>query len=139
MDLVCKDLGLFHQLINKYKIPSEISPLMIKIFNEGIEENSFVRVVREDPKREGLLYAGTERGLYLSMDGGKAWKKWQHNLPIVPITDLKVHHNDLIVATQGRAFWIFDDLTPLHQFSSKLKENNVYFFDVVDKHKVLFS
>ena len=110
-----------------------------KLLNEGIEENSFVRVVREDPKREGLLYAGTERGLYLSMDGGKVWKKWQHNLPIVPITDLKVHHNDLIVATQGRAFWIFDDLTPLHQFSSKLKENNVHFFDVVDKHKVLFS
>ena len=110
-----------------------------KLFNEGIEENSFVRVVREDPKREGLLYAGTERGIYLSMDGGKVWKKWQHNLPIVPITDLKVHHNDLIAATQGRAFWIFDDLTPLHQFSSKLKENNVHFFDVIDKHKVLFS
>ena len=61
----------------------------------GIEENSFVRVVREDIEKEGLLYAGTERGIYMSTDAGASWHKWQRNLPIVPITDLVVHGNDL--------------------------------------------
>jgi len=110
-----------------------------KVYNDGIEENSFVRVVREDLEVEGLLYAGTERGIYMSSNGGVTWVKWQRNLPIVPITDLKVHGNDLVVATQGRGFWIYDDLTPMHEFHSIEDTKDVHMFDVEDNHKILFS
>ena len=67
--------------------------------------------MREDPDREGLLYAGTEFGMFISFDNGAHWQPFQLNLPNVPITDIKVHHKDLVVATQGRAFWILDNLT----------------------------
>ena len=132
---------------NRYKF-DDFRPYILKsidygntwsVHNSGIEENSFVRVVREDKVKEGLLYAGTERGIYLSVDGGSNWSKWQRNLPIVPITDLVVHQNDLVVSTQGRGFWIFDDLTPLHEISDNLKSENVHMFDVEDNHKVLYS
>ena len=69
------------------------------------------RVVRADPNRQGLLYAGTETGMYISFDDGASWKPFQLNLPIVPITDLAIKDNNLIVATQGRSLWILDDLT----------------------------
>ena len=132
---------------NRYKF-DDFRPYILKsvdygntwsVHNSGIEENSFVRVVREDKVKEGLLYAGTERGIYLSVDGGSNWSKWQRNLPIVPITDLVVHQNDLVVSTQGRGFWIFDDLTPLHEISDNLKSENVHMFEVEDNHKVLYS
>jgi photosystem II stability/assembly factor-like uncharacterized protein len=85
----------------------------------GLPENSFTRVVREDPNRKGLLYAGTETGLYVSFDAGANWHSMQFNLPVVPITDLAVHkrEQDLVVATQGRSFWVFDDLPLLHQLA----------------------
>ncbi|NIP57117.1 MAG: glycosyl hydrolase, partial [Gemmatimonadetes bacterium] len=74
---------------------------------DGIDApGAWVRVVREDPEREGLLYAGTEVGVYLSFDDGDGWRKWQLNLPVVPVTDLLVHRGDLVASTQGRAFWI---------------------------------
>ncbi len=85
-----------------------------KITN-GINKEHFTRVVREDPKKKGLLYAGTETGMYISFDDGASWKTFQLNLPIVPITDLAVKENNLIVATQGRSLWIIDDLSVLHQ------------------------
>ena len=81
----------------------------------GIPLDRPVRVVREDPEREGLLYAGTEFGMYVSFDDGAHWQTLQLNLPVTPITDLAVHRNDLVVATQGRSFWILDDVSPLHQ------------------------
>jgi BNR/Asp-box repeat. len=84
----------------------------------GIPTDWPTRVVREDPDREGLLYAGTEFGMFISFDNGGHWQPFDLNMPSVPITDIKVHHNDLIVATQGRSFWILDDLTPLHQITS---------------------
>jgi len=83
----------------------------------GIKEEAHVRVVREDPNKKELLYAGTELGLYVSFDGGAKWNEFQQNLPIVPVTDLMVNYNDLIVATQGRAFWVMDDLNPLYELS----------------------
>ena len=83
--------------------------------SDGIPQDHFTRVVRADPDREGLLYAGTERGLYLSEDNGRNWRSLQLNLPIVPITDLQVKEGDLVAATQGRGFWILDDLSVLHQ------------------------
>jgi photosystem II stability/assembly factor-like uncharacterized protein len=86
-----------------------------KKITNGIGAEHFTRVVREDPKQKGLLYAGTETGMYISFDDGKSWRSFQMNLPIVPITDLAVKDNNLVVATQGRSLWIVDDLTVLHQ------------------------
>lgn len=94
----------------------------------GIPENHFVRVVREDPDRKGLLYAGTEFGMYVSFDDGKHWQSLQLNLPRTPITDLIVHEKDLIVATQGRSFWILDDLTPLHQLTDEVARSKAFLF-----------
>ncbi|WP_297793738.1 glycosyl hydrolase [uncultured Eudoraea sp.] len=82
----------------------------------GIPYGSFTRVVREDSARKDLLYAGTEKGIYISWNGGVSWQSFQLNLPIAPITDLKVHQGDLIVATSGRSFWILDDLGALNQY-----------------------
>ncbi|HEX5966794.1 MAG TPA: hypothetical protein VFY51_12715, partial [Pyrinomonadaceae bacterium] len=88
-----------------------------KKITNGIPDNAFTRVIREDPNRRGLLYAGTETGMYVSFDNGDRWQSLQLNLPVVPITDLAVHKRDkeLVVATQGRSFWILDDLPLLHQ------------------------
>ena len=88
-----------------------------KKITEGIPDTAFTRVIREDPNKRGLLYAGTETGMYVSFDNGDHWQSLQLNLPVVPITDLAVHKRDkeLVVATQGRAFWILDDLPLLHQ------------------------
>ncbi|MGY8914275.1 MAG: WD40/YVTN/BNR-like repeat-containing protein, partial [Flavobacteriales bacterium] len=82
----------------------------------GIPYGSFTRVVREDATRKNLLYAGTEKGIFISWNGGKDWEGFQLNLPKTPITDLKVHNDNLIVATSGRSFWILDDLTALSQY-----------------------
>ena len=76
------------------------------------------RVVREDPDRAGLLYAGTEFGMYVSFDDGAHWQRLQLNLPVTPITDMRLHRQDLVLSTQGRGFWILDDLTPLHQWKT---------------------
>ena len=81
----------------------------------GIPAGSFVNVVREDPKVQGLLYTGTERGMYVSFDDGAHWQPLQRNLPMTSIRDIDVHGDDLVVATHGRAFWIMDDMTPLRQ------------------------
>ncbi|MDH5474094.1 MAG: glycosyl hydrolase [Cyclobacteriaceae bacterium] len=88
-----------------------------KITN-GIDNNYFTRVVRADPNRKGLLYAGTEGGMYMSFDDGASWQPLQMNLPVVPITDLAIKNNNLIAATQGRSFWMLDDLTVFHQLNS---------------------
>ncbi|MBY0506210.1 MAG: glycosyl hydrolase [Bryobacteraceae bacterium] len=100
-----------------------------KIVN-GIPDTAFTRVIREDPARRGLLYAGTETGLYVSFNDGDTWQPLQLNLPVVPITDLTVHarEKDLIVATQGRAFWVLDDLTVLHQAQDDLTAKPFHLF-----------
>jgi hypothetical protein len=87
----------------------------------GIPADWPTRVVREDPDREGLLYAGTEFGMFVSFDNGRAWQPFQLNLPATPITDIKVHRKDLVVATQGRGFWILDNLSSLHQLTAQTK------------------
>ncbi|MCO5725346.1 VPS10 domain-containing protein [Robiginitalea marina] len=88
----------------------------------GIPSGTPVRVVREDPVREGLLFAGTEDGMYLSMDDGQTWKPFQQNLPITPITDLKIHRGDLVLSTMGRGFWVLDRITALRQMEAKAPE-----------------
>ncbi len=95
----------------------------------GIDPEHTVRVVREDPDRQGLLYAGTEFGVYVSFDDGGNWQPFRQNLPVVPIQDLKVHRQDLIVATKGRSLWIMDDLTPLHQLSDRVASADVHLFE----------
>jgi photosystem II stability/assembly factor-like uncharacterized protein len=100
----------------------------------GIPEDWPTRVVREDPDREGLLYAGTEFGVFISFDNGAHWQSFQLNLPNVPVSDIKVHHKDLIVSTQGRAIWILDNITPLHQLSSQLNAN-VHLFKTRDGYR----
>ncbi len=89
-----------------------------KKITNGIPDNSFTRVIREDPNRRGLLYAGTETGMYVSFNDGESWQSLQLNLPVVPITDIAVHKRDkdLVISTQGRSFWIIDDLPVLHQW-----------------------
>lgn len=84
--------------------------------SKGIPVGAYTRVVREDPIRKDLLVAGTELGLYVSFNGGITWEHFKNNLPVVPVTDLLLEHDDLIVATQGRSFWIFDDLHLLRQY-----------------------
>ena len=84
--------------------------------SSGIPMGAYTRVVREDTKRKDLLFAGTELGMYISWNGGEKWHSFQLNLPTTPITDLKISHDDLSVATMGRSFWVLDDLGLLRQF-----------------------
>ncbi|NNF75090.1 MAG: glycosyl hydrolase [Flavobacteriaceae bacterium] len=93
----------------------------------GINPEHFTRVLREDPKRKGLLYAGTETGMYISFNDGRNWKPFQLNLPIVPITDATIKDNNLIVATQGRSLWIIDDLSLIHQMYDADLSSNILF------------
>jgi hypothetical protein len=94
--------------------------------DSGIGAHHFVRAVREDPERQGLLFAGTEYGMYVSFDDGSRWQPLQLNLPVTPITDLQVHHGDLVVATQGRSFWILDDLSPLRQLTDEVARSDAH-------------
>jgi photosystem II stability/assembly factor-like uncharacterized protein len=100
-----------------------------KKITAGIDPMHFTRAVRADHKRAGLLYAGTEFGMYISFDDGANWKKFQLNLPETPITDLTIKENDLIVATQGRAFWIIDDLGIVQQHQVANYAKNIHVFD----------
>jgi len=86
------------------------------------------RVIREDPVRKDLLFAGTEAGLWISFDGGKQWQSFQHGVPVTPVSDIQIHDNDLIVATEGRGFFILDDMTPLRQFSATVASASLFLF-----------
>jgi photosystem II stability/assembly factor-like uncharacterized protein len=95
---------------------------------KGIPDGSFARAVREDPKRKGLLYAGTESGVFVSYNDGESWESLQLDLPIVPVHDLVVKDNDLVLATHGRGFWVLDDLSPVRQHTDTLKTEAVHLF-----------
>ena len=94
----------------------------------GIPSDSPVWVVREDPEREGLLYAGTEFGLHVSFNDGQTWQSLQQNLPVTRVPDLKVKDDDLVIATHGRSFWVMYDLTPLRQMSDRVAEAEAHLF-----------
>jgi len=102
----------------------------------GIQKNHFTRVLRADPKRKGLLYAGTESGVYVSFDDGESWNSFQHNLPLVPITDLTIKNNNLIAATQGRSVWLIDDLTPLHQLNNEVLSSDFHIFKPIGSYRM---
>lgn len=99
-----------------------------KPITSGIAANSFVNVVREDPVKKGLLFAGTELGSYVSFDDGDHWQPLQLNLPVTSVRDLQVHGDDLIAATHGRAFWILDNITPLRQVASEVANADAWFY-----------
>ncbi len=134
IDLSAHDPGRAHIAVYKYR-QNDFTPYIFQTNDygktwrrltdgkNGIPANHFVRVVREDPKRKGLLYAGTEFGIYISADDGAHWQRFQLNLPVTPVTDLYVHptYDDLVVATQGRAFWILEDLPVVQQVKAGLE------------------
>jgi photosystem II stability/assembly factor-like uncharacterized protein len=136
--------GTAYMAVTRYKL-DDFKPYLFKtdnygkswkLISRGIPEDAFTRVIREDPMKKGLLYAGTETGMYVSFDDGKNWQSFQLNLPIVPITDLVVKENDLVVATQGRSFWILDDLTPLHQLTNKVAGSTSHMFKPRDTYRL---
>lgn len=137
------DEGTCYVAATRYKL-GDFQPYLYKTtdygqtwtkITNGINEEHFTRVVREDPKRKGLLYAGTETGMYISFDDGANWKSFQMNLPIVPITDLTIKDNNLIVATQGRSLWIIDDLTVLHQLDESKKSSEHILYKPKDSYR----
>ena len=105
----------------------------------GIPDDHPVRVVHEDPERPGLLYAGTEFGMYVSFDDGAHWQPFQQNLPTTPITDIELHRGDLILSTMGRGFWIMDNLSLLRQVEPQLAEADAHLFDVPDQHRMRYD
>jgi photosystem II stability/assembly factor-like uncharacterized protein len=120
--------------VTRYKL-NDNTPLIYKTtdygtswtrITTGLREGEPVRVVREDPNRRNLLYAGTEAGVYLSFDGGAHWQSFQRNLPSVPVTDLKVTRKDLVISTEGRAFWILDDASPLYEMADSVAKAPLY-------------
>ncbi len=102
----------------------------------GIKAEHFTRVVRADPMKRGMLYAGTETAIYYSKDDGASWHSLQLNLPIVPITDLTIKENNLIAATQGRSFWMIDDLTVLHQAEPGIENKALHLFKPQDSYRI---
>jgi photosystem II stability/assembly factor-like uncharacterized protein len=131
------DAGTCYIVGTRYKLDDE-NPYIYKTTNygqtwkkitTGIAETHFTRCLRADPNANGTLYAGTEHGMYVSFDDGEHWNEFQLNLPKVPITDLAIKDNDLIVATQGRSFWILDDLTFLHQLKSETLQQDYHVFN----------
>jgi photosystem II stability/assembly factor-like uncharacterized protein len=130
------DAGTAYAAIDRHKL-DDFNPFIYKthdfgktwtLINNGIPAGSYVRSVREDPKMKGLLYAGTETGVYFSIDDGAHWQSLQLNLPTTPIHDLAVKDNDLVAATHGRAFWILDDVSPLRQASSAIANDEFHLY-----------
>ena len=130
------DAGTAYVAVDRHRL-DDLRPYIYKTtgygkqwtkLTNGIPDNAYVHVVREDPKRRGLLYAGTETGIFVSYDDGAHWQSLQMNLPQAPVDDLTVHNDDLIVATHGRAFWILDDIEPLRQLDDKTDMEDVHFF-----------
>jgi photosystem II stability/assembly factor-like uncharacterized protein len=130
------DAGTAYAAIDRHKL-DDFNPFIYKthdygktwtLINSGLPAGAYVRSVREDPKVKGLLYAGTETGVYFSLDDGTHWQSMQLNLPTTPIHDLAVKDNDLIAATHGRAFWILDDVSPLRQASAAIANDDSHLY-----------
>jgi photosystem II stability/assembly factor-like uncharacterized protein len=130
------DAGTAYAAIDRHRL-EDFSPHIFRThdggetwqeISSGIPPTAFVRAVREDPVRKGLLYAGTELGVFVSFDDGDHWQPLQLNLPVTPIHDLVVHGDDLVAATHGRSFWILDDLTPLRQLNAKTAQSSAFLF-----------
>jgi photosystem II stability/assembly factor-like uncharacterized protein len=130
------DPGVAYAAVDRHRLDDE-SPYLYrtqdfgktwKAIVDGIPSTSFLRAVREDPEQRGLLYAGTEFGIYTSFDNGDHWQPLQLNLPVTSVRDIDVHGNDLIVATHGRSFWVLDDITPLRQVAEAVKASYAWLY-----------
>jgi len=111
---------------------------LITTGSNGIPANFPTRTVREDPNQEGLLYAGTEYGLFVSFNDGATWQPFQQNLPVTPITDIKVYRNDLILSTMGRSFWILDNISSLHQLANA-RASSAFLFQPDNAFRMRYS
>ena len=138
------DLGTAYIAANRYQLDDN-QPYLFKTtdfgktwtrIDAGINRGDFTRVIREDPERRGLLYVGTERGVWVSFDDGAGWQPLQRNLPPVPVHDLAVKDGDLIAATHGRSFWIMDDISPLRQLSREVAAEPAHLFEPRDAYRV---
>ena len=136
--------GTAYVAANRYQL-DDFSPIILKTTDygrtwsqivEGIPETEFVRVVREDPAKRGLLFAGTERGVWVSFDDGGHWQTLRRNLPIVPVHDLAIKDGDLIAATHGRSFWILDDVTPIEALSPAVVQEDAHLVPVRAAYRV---
>ncbi len=129
--------GRAHVAVYRYRMDDE-TPYMYRtddygqtwarLPSTGIASGHFVRVVREDPVRRGLLFAGTEYGLNVSFNGGNTWQPLKLNFPVTPVTDMRIHEDDLVVATQGRSFWILDDISPLRQMTTETLASDLHLY-----------
>src|SRR5581483_11585380 len=138
------DAGTAYVAVDRHRL-DDMSPWMYrthdygktwtKILN-GVGSSSFARAVREDPIRKDLLFAGTEFGVYFSMDDGANWNTLQLNLPVAPIHDLVVKNNDLVVATHGRSFWVLDDVSPLRQITVQVGYESAHLFKPANAFRV---
>jgi photosystem II stability/assembly factor-like uncharacterized protein len=106
--------------------------------SNGIPADEPTRVVREDPSRPGLLYAGTEFGMYVSFNDGRQWQSLQLNLPNTPITDMKVHQKDVVISTQGRSFWILHNVTPLHEVGDAMARATAHFYTPREAYRMRY-
>jgi hypothetical protein len=104
--------------------------------SSGIGERAFLRVIREDPRQKGLLFAGTELGVYVSFDDGDRWQPLQLNLPVSSVQDVTIHGDDLVIGTHGRSIWILDDITPLRQMTSQATAANAWLFAPAEAYRV---
>lgn len=136
MDASHFDTDTVYAAVNRFRL-NDLRPYIYRTHDggktwqeivTGIPANEPVNTVREDPERKGLLFAGTERSVYVSFDDGDHWQSLQQNLPATSIRDLVVHDNDLVVGTHGRSFWILDDITPLRQFNGEVITSPAHLF-----------
>lgn len=141
-----REAGTAYIAVERHKM-DDFSPYVFKTTDfgrtwsklvTGLPANDYVHVVRVDPGRAGLLFAGTEQGVYVSFDDGGHWQPLQLNLPAVPVNDLIVKNNDLVVATHGRSFWILDDITPLRQYNDSIPQQDAYLFTPAATNETVF-
>jgi photosystem II stability/assembly factor-like uncharacterized protein len=137
MDASHFDTGTVYAAINRFRL-DDLNPHIYrtrdggKTWKEtvaGLPERAVVNAVREDPKRKGLLFAGTEIGVFVSFDDGDHWHSLQLNLPVTSVRDLVIHDDDLVVGTHGRSFWILDDFTPLRQLDDRISGSKAFLFE----------
>lgn len=138
IDLSAHDAGRAHVAVYRYR-EDDFKPYIFQTNDyganwnlltdgNGIPDTSFVRAVREDPVRKGLIFAGTEFGMFVSFDDGGHWQDFQLDLPVVPVTDMQIKRGDLVLSTQGRGFWIVDDMTPLRQLNAEAMDADAWLF-----------
>lgn len=141
-----RDAGTAYVAVERHKM-DDFAPYVFKTTDfgktwtklvTGLPIDDYVHVVRADPRRTGLLFAGTEQGVYVSLDDGGHWQSLQLNLPNAPVNDLVVKNNDVVVATHGRSFWVLDDITPLRQYQDSIPQEDAHLFTPAPANHTVF-